>query len=302
MQSSVWFSGPRYAAPVGSFVPVTGFLPPHSHHAPWSYGPRRPLSAQPLATWHHARAIALLGEAGSGKSFELGRWFESRRSAGRLLDIIDLRTESNDGLADRWCRQNIIAQWLRGQGDLELFLDGVDEFPAGVRSFNAALNAFLGGVDTSRLYLRLASRPGAWTEDLTRIVGKVGSPVTILSLLPLEEANAREAAGQLRVLDPERFLEFVRRRQAEPLASRPLTLKMLCDAFANGEHPESRKELFEQYIRRLVLGQEKDARSRTLTALQRLEVASRIAAATLFSGRPVIADFDQDITDNLAVR
>jgi hypothetical protein len=302
MQSSTWFSGPRYAAPVGSFVPITGFLPPHSHHASWSYGPRRPPSAQPLATWHHARSIALLGEAGSGKSFELRRWVEIQRATGRLLEIIDLRTESHDGLAERWRRRTAIEQWHSGQGELELFLDGVDEFPAGIRSFSAALNAFLGEIGTDRLYLRLASRPGAWTADLTEIVSRVWSPVTILSLLPLEEEDAREAAGQLRVPDPERFLEFVRHRQAEPLASRPLTLKMLCDAFANGEQPASRMELFEQYVRRLFLGQEKDARNRAMTAPQRLEVASRIAAATLFSGRPVIVDFDRDITDSLVVR
>jgi hypothetical protein len=248
--------------------------------------------------------VVVLGEAGIGKSFELARWYEARRSAGAFADFIDLRIESVDGLAERWRRKDVISRWLGGVGDLELFLDGVDEFPAGIRSFTASLKSFIDGTDVERLRLRVTSRPGAWSEDLTRVVAPVApnENVVVLSLMPLEEEAAREAAGRLGVPDPEQFLEWVRDRKAESLASRPLTLKMLCDSLAAGQQPPaSRAELFERYLNRLFQGHEERARDRALTATQRFEVASRIAAATLFAKRPLIVDFDRDASAELVV-
>ncbi|WP_309896006.1 hypothetical protein [Archangium sp.] len=248
--------------------------------------------------------VVLLGEAGIGKSFELVRWCEARRLAGAFADFIDLRIESVDGLVERWRRKEVISRWLGGVGDLELFLDGVDEFPAGIRSFTASLKSFIDGIDAERLRLRVTSRPGAWSEDLTRVVAPVdqNGNVVVLSLLPLEEEAAYEAAGRLGVPDAERFLEWVRDRKAESLASRPLTLKMLCDSLAARQQPPaSRAELFERYLNRLFQGHKEQARDRALTAQQRLEVASRIAAATLFAKRPLIVDFDQDASAELVV-
>jgi hypothetical protein len=299
-----WFSGPRYAAPSGTFVPVAGFLPKPFTGFPWSPQPQRPEAAQPLTTWQEERVVVLLGEAGIGKSFELRQWFEARRSASVLTTYIDLRTESTDGLSARWHRRTEIAQWLSGDRELELFLDGIDEFPGGPRNFNAALNAFIEGIDVNRLRLRMTSRPAFWTEDLAQLVAAitVDKEAAILSLLPIEADDALEAAKHLKVPDPERFLAWVHEQKAEPLASRPLTLQMLCKTLASGQQPPlSRAELFERYLGQLFLGHREHARERKLAAPQRVEVAARIAAVTLFANRPLIVDFDRGTSSALAV-
>jgi len=303
-QSIPWFSGPRYAAPMGSFVSVMGFLPKPTTAFFWRPRPQRPESARPLEEWREKSVVVLLGEAGIGKSFELRRWFEATTSAGGLADYIDLQTESSDRLAERWCRRDVITSWLAGAGDLDLFLDGVDEFPAGSRMLTASLNSFIDEIDSSRLRLRIASRPGAWSERIDKVIEPVAGDeaIAVLSLLPLEEDDAREAAERMGVSEPAQFLEWVHARQAESLASRPLTLRMLCEDLAAGQQPPtSRAELFERYLHRLFRGHQEDARDRVLTAPQRLEVASRIAAATLFSHRPLIVDFDRSESAELGV-
>ncbi len=300
---------PRHAAPVGTFVPVAGFLPPIAAGDLDSSrrGERRPATARTLDHWHDARVVVLLGEAGIGKSRALATWADSREAAGASTCRINLALQSPSGLAARWFAHPDVEQWRSASGVLELFLDGLDEFPGELRRLAAEIQAFVESSQDhlARLRIRTAGRAHAWTSGLSRVLSGIAGDggATVLSLLPLEREDVALAAAE-RSWDAGALLDWVDRHRAEPLASRPLTLRMLLDVEKGfGALPTSRASLFEHHLVAVFRGHGEDARDkRTLTEHQRMALAGRIAAATTFSRRPFVASGSVEAPEDITTR
>ncbi|WP_020465610.1 NACHT domain-containing protein [Singulisphaera acidiphila] len=109
-------------------------------------------------------------------------------------------------------------------------------------------------------------------------------------LAPFRRSDAREIAEQEGIGDADTFLGEVSKRGAGPLAAKPVTLKLLINLYRQGGRlPKSQAELYEAGC--LALCDESNLRRREATTKgwldpqQRLAVAARIAAMTVFCGR-----------------
>ncbi|MCD6533914.1 MAG: hypothetical protein J7L25_07550 [Deltaproteobacteria bacterium] len=114
----------------------------------------------------------------------------------------------------------------------------------------------------------------------------------VYELAPLRQADVSEAA-KLNGLDSEKFVEKIRSCDAESFAIKPITLKMLINIFKKEESfPASKLALYNKGC--LSLAEEsndsrRDARRfGTLSSEQRLLVAARIAALSVFGGKNAI--------------
>jgi hypothetical protein len=145
-----------------------------------------------------------------------------------------------------------------------------------------------------RLTLRIACRtavfPSVLEKGLKKLFGE--SSVGIYELAPLRRKDVTEAA-KAEGIAPNTFLEEVYRKSIVPLAIKPITLKFLLNTYRrhNGQFPENQRlhELYREGCRCLC---EETNESRLasntkgeLNVDQRLIVAARIAAVTVFSNR-----------------
>src|SRR5262249_54936016 len=112
---------------------------------------------------------------------------------------------------------------------------------------------------------------------------------------PLRRRDVEAIAAGVGLEDVGAFLRDVERRDAGPLAAKPVTLKMLLNIYRRGgELPRSQAELYGRGCRALC-EEANGARLATgkhgiLGVDERLAVAARIAAATVFCGRTAVWD------------
>ena len=149
----------------------------------------------------------------------------------------------------------------------------------------------------NRLRLRIACRTLDWSHSFEKsLVGLWGSDeFRAFELAPLRELDVAVAAGIEGFDPPEDFLNEVKRAEVSALASRPITLKLLMQLYGeSGSLPSERTKLYETGCLHLVRESNehrtRGGRRGSLTVKQRFAVASRIAAATILTGRQEIAD------------
>jgi hypothetical protein len=176
-----------------------------------------------------------------------------------------------------------------------LFLDSLDEALLEIRPLATGLARELGRFDPGRLSVRIACRTAEWPRILEeKLVEHWGrDSVGIYELLPLTERDVREAAIADNI-SADDFLAEVERQNAVALAIKPITLDFLLTTFklGGGRFPINQSELYLEGCRYLC---EESSPSRiasrrkgVLTASQRLSIASRIAAVTIFSNRSAV--------------
>ena len=145
-----------------------------------------------------------------------------------------------------------------------------------------------------RLTLHLACRTAVFPSVLEQGLKKlfVESSVGIYELDPLRRKDVTEAA-RAEGIDPNPFLEEVYRKSIVPLAIKPITLKFLLNNYRrhNGQFSENQR-LHELYIEgcRCLCEETNESRLAShaegnLNVEQRLMLAARIAAVTVFSNR-----------------
>lgn len=243
-----------------------------------------------------AKCLILLGEPGLGKS----RSLESEQEAVRLkteeqggqLLALDLRAYgSEDRLVRNLFESLIFTSWVAGDHQLHIYLDSLDECLLRVDTLAALLIEELRRYPLDRLYLRIACRTADWPmsleEGLKRLWGK--EAVAAYELLPLRRTDVAEAA-RANGVDPDAFLDEVSRIGVVPLAAKPVTLNMLLNIYREaGQLPATQQELYRRGCRLLCEETNPGRRDAGLigafSAEQKMVVAARIAAVTIFANR-----------------
>jgi hypothetical protein len=248
---------------------------------------------------YHYHCLVHLGEPGSGKSTTLEQEWEAmqRRVAGTRDCLVraDLREFSTDHhLAAKVFNSPTIERWKCGEGLLHLFLDSLDECQLRIDNISRVLRAEIRELDAGRLRLRIACRTADWPAGLEATLREKWGPgrVGVFELVPLRKKDVILAASTAGI-DPAKFLGAIRSAGIAPLANRPVTLRFLMDIYAKSQSlPRGRAALYLEGCRCLA---EEASESRRdagalgdLTPSQRLTVAGRIAAVTMFCNRYAI--------------
>jgi hypothetical protein len=254
----------------------------------------------PLANLGSYRALALLGEPGIGKSTTLKA--EAERIAAQPAEAnavsiyVDLRAYSSDVLLlQRVFESEKFKAWKNGTSHLFLHLDSLDEALLRVETIANLLANELPNYPTARMSVRIACRTAVWPAStlgyaLHTIWGEEASGV--FELAPLRRKDVAEAAKTYQI-EPDAFVRELYAANAVPFAIKPLTLKMLLNLYhQDGCLPSSSREL---YIHGCLNLCEEQSRSRRdtrrlgrLNPKQRLRLAGRVAAATMFGNRYAI--------------
>jgi hypothetical protein len=243
------------------------------------------------------RALVLLGEPGIGKSTTLREEAErvaKQKAAKNINSIhIDLRAYSSDLLLHKAVFESVeFMAWLHGSTHLVIHLDSLDEALLRIDSIANLLADELWRHPASRMSMRIACRTAVWPAGtLETALGHLWgeAAVGVFELAPLRRRDI-VAAAEVQRIDPEAFIRELYAANAVPFAIKPLTLNLLFGIFKKeGRLPRSIADL---YVRGCLKLCEESNQSRrdarrlgSLTAAQRVRLASRIAATTMLCNR-----------------
>ena len=247
---------PRYWAPLGHEVALGthGFLrSPVFDLDRLDYTPDSHL--RPTVALLNAPCLILLGAPGAGKTVELERLDSLDAEGpspmlplplGEIADSEDLRHQLFEAEAFR--------AWREGRSDLVLSLDSLDEGRLSVDNIAALLQRHLRGGPAARLRLRITCRAADWPEGLGfHLNALFGSDrVERLTLTPLRAEDAEAIARAHLGDDAKAFLGAVVEAGVGPLATLPLSLRLLIEVFqADGRLEGGPADLFERAARHL---------------------------------------------------
>ncbi|WP_228181451.1 NACHT domain-containing protein [Streptomyces anulatus] len=172
-------------------------------------------------------------------------------------------------------------------GNLTVVIDQADESEIR-RHLPSYLKRCLRNRDVRGLRLLLACRTGDYPSGLTSVLQQTFGACSLVDLAPLSRSDAVALVDSAGV-HGEQLISDVVALRAGALASVPLTLELIVREYrAHGRLRGGAKELFEESVR--LLSQEYDPDRLTVAAPattwpQRLEIAGRIAARLVLSGR-----------------
>jgi hypothetical protein len=292
-------SAPRLCAPPGetAVFDSAGFL-----IAPGCMYPVQNPEVCTIAELSGVQCLVLLGDPGIGKSTVLAAEQRRLTEEGTGVIFLDLADVADLGdLTAQLFATEAWARWRDGSSQLILFLDTFDEALLRIPKLRRVLLRGFRAVDSSRLKLRIACRGANWPATLTDDFASLWtSPPTLRYLLPLRRSDVERAAGGAPGVDPDAFVAQVLERGVVPLATNPLTLRLLLRTMAaDGRLPATQIETYRRGLRLLC---EEPDRERAespqtdgeLNAGAGMAVAERIAAAVLLSGATSVWDGPDD--------
>lgn len=239
--------------------------------------------------------LALLGEPGIGKSWSLGADVNAflKRSSDIEVVRLDLRSFGSEDRLYRSLFENpTFLRWVGGGHELHLYLDSFDECLLRIDTVASLLADELPKYSLGRLKLRIASRTASWPAVLERALeeGFGKDQYAAVELVPLRRVDVMDAAVLSGLADPQAFLDRIDQLKITALASKPVTLNMLLDTFAqDGDLPADLVSLYDKGC--LILCEEQNAARRaagltgTLSPAGRMAVAARLAAVTQLGNR-----------------
>ena len=243
--------------------------------------------------------LVLLGEPGSGKSQELEnlKALTESKICGSS-QILDLNLRSCVNLKEDLFKDEAFTNWLEDSYHLYLFLDSLDEGLLSIPTLAAGLVDELKKAkyqnQINRLHLRLACRTFVFPEILEEGLEDLWQKANfaIYELASLRRIDVIQAA-KAEDLSSDNFLQEIDQKGIVPLAVKPITLKFLLNTYRrhNDQFPPEQK-LHELYLEGCKLlceevNESRHASDRTgnFDSDQRLIVAARIAAVTIFANR-----------------
>ena len=243
--------------------------------------------------------LVLLGEPGIGKTHAMQsekRAIDSKiTSMGGMTLWLNLRSyRSEDRLVRNLFESQEFISYLKGEYQLHIFLDSLDECLFKIDTLSALLVEEFNKYPIENLFLRLACRTADWPrgleDGLKQRWGRDSEG--IYELAPLRRVDVTEAAKR-KILDHEAFLREVDQKGVVPFAIKPVTLEFLLNTYhRNNQLPSTQAEIYLQGCRLLCEETSESRREARLTgdfnAEQRMAVAARIAAVTIFANRYAI--------------
>lgn len=244
--------------------------------------------------------LVLLGEPGIGKTSTMQAEKESidtdiEEEGGETL-WLDLRICGSDYQLDKELFESEkYTRWLGEDHRLHIFLDSLDECRLQVKNVASILGArlkLLRSDQVQRLYFRTGCRTAEWPETLSDDMKSTwgDESVGIFELTPLRRVDVITACVE-NGLNPEAFIYDVQKAEATPLALKPVTLRFLLDIYKkHGEFPSRQTDLYLEGCRLLCEETNRErldniGRVSALSANQKLAVAARIAAVTVYSNK-----------------
>ena len=243
--------------------------------------------------------LILLGEPGIGKSTELDSQFDRIKNQVHESNDEYLKFDLRDYQTDQSLFEDVFEdpyfqQWFVGSNKLYLFFDSLDEALLSIETIATALVRKLRNKPVNRLFLRIACRTADWPSILEDgLKGIWGADkVEAIELIPLQREDIITACIA-NGIDANLFLEEISRHEAESLAIKPVTLDFLLNTYKKNQLVPSRKvELYQEGVRQLCgeinRSRLASGRSGLLSSEQRVILAARIAAVTIFSNRSAI--------------
>jgi hypothetical protein len=302
----------RYVVPSGTQVSVgeDGFLPDPD----LTYGSLQNPQAVDVDTLSSASALGVLGDPGLGKTTVLHRMADLAAPRTKqvwvdLFEVTDLSAFAQ--LVEQPLKVALSALptisaamqdpavddvQMDGTEPIAIILDGVDECPVDARTFARWVERLIQQVEVRRIQLFVGCRTADWPQSLDQMFQRDLSSWQVVQLAPLRRADIvtwADAQG----IDPDAFLHTIGRAGAGPLAAIPITLRLLTRLFQEQRAlPRRTVELYRDGL--LALSEEWDSERRQamrfapqgarLTALQRMAVASRVAAYLQLGGRTAL--------------
>ena len=228
--------------------------------------------------WQEQNAIKLQVEQSGGKCFwlNLSAYSSEDRLQKKLFDCVEFQT------------------WINGNYPLHLFLDSLDEALLRIDTLSQLLIDELKGCPRERLFLRIACRAAVWPKSLEEGLESLWAKenIKILELAPLRRRDVVEAA-LANNLNEKTFLKEIEEKSAVPFAIKPVTLKFLIDNYAqNKSLPATQQQIYETGCLHLCEEQSNSRRDTSLQGLlpaaKKLDIASCLAALTVFSNKSTI--------------
>lgn len=238
------------------------------------------------------RCLGLLGEPGSGKTFAIEEAKEIFHKDKKTMSV-DLRSCGSDfTLYRNLFEHQHFQQWFHGDYDMYLFLDSLDECLLGANYLTSVLIEEFKKCPMDRLFLRIISRTADWPSLLETELDQLWEKesVEVFELAPLRLKDVKDAVSKNQ-LNSEAFLHEVLINEAIPFAIKPITLSILINNYKkDGKFPSTQKEIYLIGCRSLCeeIGGNQLNKKEQLTSRERLQVASRIAAVTVFSNKYAI--------------
>lgn len=282
---------PRFWCPLGGSyaIDADGYLADPETRAEAAAEETRIRGTAELAPY---RCLVLLGEPGAGKTSAVTTNAPLLPPDAEPMQLVsrDLGIYSSEGrvIADLLEGADI-ERWRNTDRELCLVIDSFDEAQTRIPNLARLLSHYLSQWPTDRLYLRITCRTAEWPQTLADRLAEAFVDVGTFELLPLRKRDI--AAFLPRRIDAAAFVDEVLRAHAVPLALRPLTLNLLVRLFDRG-FPERAADLYAGGL--LALCDEQNPQRRDAGAIgrlspdERLAVARRIAAVSIFGGRPAI--------------
>ncbi|NQV36056.1 MAG: hypothetical protein HQ515_25420, partial [Phycisphaeraceae bacterium] len=294
----------RFWCPRGGVINLSdgGFLlDPEGEYSRWSRS-----DVVPFETIAQKPCLALLGEPGIGKSHAMEDLRETlAESTKDSTDQILWLNLNEYGEESRLIRDlfecDTFMAWRQGHHVLHILLDSLDECrcPTQIPQVGTILANRFGEIKghLSRLRLRIACRTVDWPvkldQSLPRLWGE--DELDAYELAPLRRKDV-ELAANVEGINATMFFEELNRTETIPLAIKPITLLFLLSAFKpHGHLPKTRTELYEAGCRLLCeemnpnrLDLRDHGGAGHLSTDQRMVIASRIAAVSLYCRKPAI--------------
>jgi hypothetical protein len=245
--------------------------------------------------------LALLGEPGIGKSQamkDLKNHTEKAIEGNHKILELNLHSySSEDRLIRNLFESTTFTDWRDGTHRLYVFLDSLDEGLLRIETLATLLVEEFGKDEyhnkLDRLYLRIACRTAVFPKLLEKGLENWGqNRLEIYELAPLRRVDVMLAVND-NGLNADAFVEEVERKGVVAFAIKPITLEFLLNIYQrnNGQFPPNQGliELYLEGCRSLCQevspSRRASGRVGNLEVDQRLIIAARIAAATVFANR-----------------